>query len=65
VPLNVYAFRSYPRQTVTTYDSAGNINDGPRLFYNLRALRDRVTQQKSWLQYAMKMIRNHPQNPHE
>jgi hypothetical protein len=35
VPLNVYAFRSYPRQTVTTYDSAGNINDGPRLFYNL------------------------------
>lgn len=34
VPLNVYAFRSYPQQTVTTYDSAGNVSDGPRLFYN-------------------------------
>lgn len=34
VPLNVYAFRSYPQQTVTTYDSSGNIGDGPRLFYN-------------------------------
>ena len=35
VPLNVYAFRSYPQQTVTTYDSSGNVSDGPRLFYNL------------------------------
>jgi hypothetical protein len=34
VPLNVYAFRSYPEQTVTTYDSAGNVSDGPRLFHN-------------------------------
>jgi hypothetical protein len=34
VPLNVYAFRSYPQQTVTTYDAAGNVSDGPRLFYN-------------------------------
>jgi hypothetical protein len=34
VPLNVYAFRSYPQQTVTTYDSSGNVSDGPRLFYN-------------------------------
>jgi hypothetical protein len=34
VPLNVYAFRSYPQQTVTTYDANGNVSDGPRLFYN-------------------------------
>jgi hypothetical protein len=34
VPLNVYAFRGYPQQTVTTYDASGNISDGPRLFYN-------------------------------
>lgn len=35
VPLNVYAFRSYPQQTVTTYDSSGKVSDGPRLFYNI------------------------------
>ncbi|WP_260705084.1 TonB-dependent receptor plug domain-containing protein [Edaphobacter flagellatus] len=35
VPLNVYAFRNYPQQTVTTYDSTGNVSDGPRLFYNV------------------------------
>jgi hypothetical protein len=35
VPLNTYAFRSFPRQTVTTYDGLGNITDGPRVFYNL------------------------------
>ena len=34
VPLNVYAFRNYPEQTVTTYDAAGNVSDGPRLFHN-------------------------------
>ena len=34
VPLNVYAFRSYPEQTVTTYDAAGNVSDGPRTFSN-------------------------------
>jgi Carboxypeptidase regulatory-like domain len=34
VPLNVYAFRSYPEQTVTTYDAAGNVSDGPRVFHN-------------------------------
>ena len=35
VPLNTYAFRNFPQQTVTTYDGRGNITDGPRLFYNL------------------------------
>jgi hypothetical protein len=35
VPLDTYAFRSFPQQTVTTYDGRGNITDGPRLFYNL------------------------------
>jgi hypothetical protein len=35
VPLDTYAFRSFPQQTVTTYDGQGNITDGPRLFYNL------------------------------
>jgi hypothetical protein len=34
VPLNVYAFRSYPTQTVTTYSPTGAVSDGPRLFYN-------------------------------
>jgi hypothetical protein len=34
VPLNVYAFRGYPQQTVTTYNASGNMIDGPRLFYN-------------------------------
>ena len=32
VPLNVYAFEHYPQQLVTTYDSNGNLLDGPRLF---------------------------------
>jgi hypothetical protein len=35
VPLDTYAFGSFPQQTVTTYDGQGNITDGPRLFYNL------------------------------
>jgi Carboxypeptidase regulatory-like domain len=35
VPLNVYAFQDYPRQVVTTFDSLGNVIDGPRLFYNV------------------------------
>jgi len=37
VPLNTYAFRNYPLQTVTTYDGHGNITDGPRLFENVIA----------------------------
>ena len=35
VPLNTYAFHSFPQQTVTTYDGEGNITDGPRLFHNV------------------------------
>jgi hypothetical protein len=34
VPLNVYAFRSYPMQTVTTYGPTSAVSDGPRLYYN-------------------------------
>ncbi len=35
VPLNVYAFEHYPQQLITTFDSNGNLIDGPRLFQNL------------------------------
>jgi hypothetical protein len=41
VPLDTYAFRSFPQQTVTTYDGQGNITDGPRLFYNLTSTQPR------------------------
>lgn len=34
VPLNYYAFKSYPAQTVTVYDSQGNTIDGPRTYLN-------------------------------
>lgn len=37
VPLNTYAFRDYPQQTVTTYNGHGNITDGPRVFENATA----------------------------
>ncbi len=35
IPLETYAFSSYPQQIVTTYDGNGNITDGPRQFLNL------------------------------
>jgi hypothetical protein len=35
VPLNVYAFRHYPEQVVTTFDALGNVLDGPRTFLNV------------------------------
>jgi hypothetical protein len=35
VPLDTYAFSSYPQQIVTTYDGHGNITDGPRRYLNL------------------------------
>jgi hypothetical protein len=35
LPLNTYAFSSYPEQIVTTYDGSGNITDGPRRYLNL------------------------------
>jgi hypothetical protein len=38
VPLDVYAFRSYPQQIVTNYDPiTGAIVDGPRRYYNVIA----------------------------
>jgi hypothetical protein len=35
IPLQTYAFSSYPEQIVTTYDGNGNVTDGPRHFLNL------------------------------
>jgi hypothetical protein len=35
LPLNTYAFSSYPEQIVTTYDGSGNVTDGPRRYVNL------------------------------
>ena len=35
VPLDTYAFSSYPEQVITTYDGNGNITDGPRTYLNL------------------------------
>ena len=35
LPLNTYAFSSYPEQIVTTYDGSGNVIDGPRRYLNL------------------------------
>jgi hypothetical protein len=35
VPLNVYAFRHYPEQVVTTFDAQGHLLDGPRTFLNI------------------------------
>jgi hypothetical protein len=36
VPLDVYAFRNYPQQIITSYDpSTGNVIDGPRRYFNV------------------------------
>ncbi|MGZ4787704.1 MAG: TonB-dependent receptor [Terriglobales bacterium] len=35
VPLDIYAFSSYPQQTITTYSSTGAILDGPRTYINI------------------------------
>lgn len=35
VPLNVYAFSSYPEQIITTYGPGGVITDGPRRLINI------------------------------
>jgi hypothetical protein len=35
VPLDTYAFGSFPDQVITTYDGAGNVVDGPRTYLNL------------------------------
>jgi len=34
VPLNVYAFNSYPNELITTYGAAGQISAGPFLYQN-------------------------------
>ena len=34
VPLNFYAFKTYPNQTITIYDGQGNVIDGPRTYLN-------------------------------
>ena len=38
LPLNTYAFSSYPEQIVTTYDSRGNVIDGPRRYLNITSI---------------------------
>jgi hypothetical protein len=43
VPLDTYAFGTYPQQTVTTFDGLGHIVDGPRLFYNLTSTQAKST----------------------
>jgi hypothetical protein len=35
VPLYIYAFRDYPEQVVTTFDTQGQVLDGPRTFLNV------------------------------
>jgi hypothetical protein len=35
LPLNTYAFSSYPEQIVTTYDGRGKVTDGPRRYSNI------------------------------
>jgi outer membrane receptor for ferrienterochelin and colicin len=35
LPLNTYAFSSYPQQIVTTYDGSGNVTNGPRRYQNI------------------------------
>lgn len=35
VPLSTYSFRHYPHQVITTYDTNGQIIDGPRRIYNI------------------------------
>ena len=38
LPLNTYAFSSYPEQIVTTYDGNGNVIDGPRRYLNITSI---------------------------
>ncbi|MGO9339562.1 MAG: TonB-dependent receptor plug domain-containing protein [Terracidiphilus sp.] len=35
VPLDTYAFSSFPQQVITTFDGSGHITDGPRQYINL------------------------------
>ncbi len=40
VPLNVYSFNHYPRQTITQFDDTGAIISGPNYFENLLGVAD-------------------------
>ena len=35
VPLDIYAFSSYPQQTITRYSTTGEVLDGPRTYINI------------------------------
>jgi hypothetical protein len=53
LPLNTYAFSSYPEQIVTTYDGSGNVTDGPRLYMNLTS-----TELKSGFPFISQQIKS-------
>jgi hypothetical protein len=53
LPLNTYAFGSYPEQIVTTYDGSGNITDGPRRYINLIP-----TESKSMFPFVFQQIKS-------
>jgi hypothetical protein len=53
LPLNTYAFSSYPEQIVTTYDGSGNVTDGPRLYMNLTS-----TESKSGFPFISQQIKS-------
>lgn len=52
IPLEYYAFTKYPEQIVTTYDSSGNITDGPRQFLNV------ISQSPSTFPFIHQLNRN-------
>lgn len=52
IPLENYAFTRYPEQIVTTYDSSGNITDGPRRFLNV------ISQSPSTFPFIHQLSRN-------
>jgi hypothetical protein len=53
LPLNTYAFSSYPEQLITTYDNNGNIMDGPLLYTNLTS-----TESKSGFPFINQQIKS-------
>jgi hypothetical protein len=52
IPLEYYAFTKYPEQILTTYDSSGNITDGPRQFLNV------ISQSPSTFPFIHQLSRN-------
>jgi hypothetical protein len=53
LPLNTYAFSSYPEQIVTTYDGSGDVTDGPRRYLNLTS-----TESKSGFPFISQQIKS-------